>query len=207
MIETLISWDKELFLLLNGYHSGTLDTIMYYISNKFLWLPLYALLIYWIIIHYKRNSLWILLTLILLITISDQLSVHAFKNVFMRLRPCHDPGLEGLVHTVRGKCGGPYGFYSSHASNHFAIAVFMSFILGSRIRFFTPIILSWAAVVSYSRIYLGVHFPLDVIAGALAGSMLGFLAFRLLKWSKPSILFGNQGKDVRKAKPMAQEAN
>ena len=131
--------------------------------------------------------LWIFLTVIIIITISDQVSVHAFKNVFLRFRPCHDPELEGLVHIVNGKCGGEFGFYSSHASNHFALAVFLSFIFRGRLRFFTPVILLWAGVISYSRIYLGVHFPFDVLAGAIAGTVIGMLGYKSLKLIKPEL--------------------
>ena len=187
MIETLIGWDKELFLFLNGFYSGFWDVVMFYTSSKFTWIPLYALFIYWLIKHFKKEAVWIILTVVILITVSDQVSVHGFKNTFMRLRPCHDPELQGLVHILSGKCGGQFGFYSSHASNHFAIAVFLSFIFRGRIRFFTPFILFWAVIISYSRIYLGVHFPLDVLAGAFAGSMLGFTAYILLKKFRPGI--------------------
>jgi undecaprenyl-diphosphatase len=188
MIETLIRWDRELFLFLNGFHSGFWDGIMAGVSNKFMWIPLYALFIYWLIRYYKKDSLLFILALILVVTVSDQLSVHAFKNVFMRLRPCHDPGLEGLVHIVNGKCGGQDGFYSGHATNHFAVAVFLLFTFRDHFRYFAPLILFWAAVISYSRIYLGVHFPGDVLAGAVAGSLLGYAAVVVLRKLNPGIL-------------------
>lgn len=187
MIDQIITWDKELFLFLNGLHSGFWDVLMFNISNKFLWIPLYILLLFLLIRYYKKDSVWIVLTLILIITISDQVSVHGFKNVFLRLRPCHDPELDGLVHIVNGKCGGKYGFYSSHATNHFALAVFFSFIFKPFFRYFTPVILIWAGMISYSRIYLGVHFPADVLAGSLAGTLLGFMGFKILKLSRPGI--------------------
>jgi undecaprenyl-diphosphatase len=187
MMDALIGLDKEVFLYLNGMHSGFWDVIMFNISNKFLWIPLYALILYWLIKSFKRDAVWIIIAIILLIAISDQLSVHAFKNVFMRLRPCHDPELEGLVHIVNGKCGGEYGFYSSHATNHFALAVFLSFVFRGRLRYFTPFILLWAVLIGYSRIYLGVHFPLDVVAGATAGSLLGVLGYLLLRKVKPDM--------------------
>ena len=186
-MDALISLDKEVFLYLNGCHSGFWDVIMFNISNKFLWIPLYALILYWLIKSFKRDTVWIIITVVLLIAVSDQMSVHAFKNVFMRLRPCHDPELEGLVHIVRGKCGGEYGFYSSHATNHFALAVFLSFMFRGRFRFFMPLILLWASLIGYSRIYLGVHFPLDVLAGAAAGSILGAAAYLLLRKFKPGL--------------------
>lgn len=187
MIDQLIQWDKELFLVLNSFHNNAWDLIMYNITNKFFWIPLYALFLFWLIRFYKKDSIWIMLALILVITLSDQLSVVGFKNVFLRLRPCHDPSLEGLVHTVRDKCGGQYGFYSSHATNHFALAVYLLFIFKDRFRYFTPLILIWAGVISYSRIYLGVHFPADILAGALMGSLIGFGGYGLLRVVRPGI--------------------
>jgi len=188
MIETLIAWDKELFLFLNGFNNGFWDVVMTWLSNKFFWIPLYALFIYWIIRDHRKDAVWIILSVVLLVVISDQVSVHGFKNVFLRLRPCHDPELEGLVHIVNGKCGGRYGFYSSHASNHFALAVFFSILFSNKFRFITPVLLGWAAIVSYSRIYLGVHFPVDVLAGAVMGILIGWGVMQLLRKFRPGIL-------------------
>ena len=125
-----------------------------------------------IIENFKKETVWILLAIIVLTVISDQLSV-AFKNTVERLRPCHEPELEGLVHIVKDKCGGDFGFVSSHASNHFSLAVFLSMLFFKKIKFFTFPILLWAAFISYSRIYLGVHYPGDVIFGAVLGAMTG----------------------------------
>lgn len=110
---------------------------------------------------------------------SDLLSVHGFKNVFMRLRPCHEPSLAGLVHQVYDKCGGSFGFYSSHASNHFALATFLHFFIGKKLKYFSLLIFIWAAIVSYSRVYLGVHYPSDVLAGAIMGIILSFIMYRV----------------------------
>ncbi|MCB0805117.1 MAG: phosphatase PAP2 family protein [Bacteroidales bacterium] len=177
MLERLASWDRQLLLFINGHHNDFLDIIMFYASNKFIWIPLYVILVFVIFRIYGMKSIWILLTAVLLIAASDLISVHAFKNVFERLRPCHEPDLEGLIHTVRGKCGGKYGFYSSHATNHFALAGFLSFILSKKISWFPVLIFVWAAFVSYSRIYLGAHYPGDVLAGAFAGLILSVIFF------------------------------
>lgn len=158
---------------------------MYNISNKFFWIPLYLLFLYLLIKHYKKDAVWIILATVILIALSDLISVHAFKNTFLRLRPCHNPEIQDLVHLVNNKCGGKYGFYSSHASNHFAIATFMSLFLGSKIKYFTIILIIWAIVISYSRIYLGVHYPADVLAGGLSGIIQAIILYKLLVYIKP----------------------
>ncbi len=180
-MEFLTTMDTRIFLAINGAHAGFLDFIMFWASNKGIWAPFYAFLIYLFFLHYKKTG-WILVGLtFLLVAISDQSTVHLFKEVFMRLRPCHDPSLAGLVRLPDDHCGGQYGFISSHASNSFAVAVFVGYFLGKKIRHFMTVMLIWAALVSYSRIYMGVHYPSDVIVGAIWGSLL---AFGMITWSR-----------------------
>lgn len=175
MLNFLQNIDSDLFLFLNSLHNSAFDWLMYWISVKWTWIPLYAFLLYLIIREYKWKSLLILLFVAILITLSDQLSSHLFKNTVERLRPCHNPEIMGSVHLVRDHCGGLYGFVSSHAANSFALAVFLIGFLGRKFKYFTPLILLWAAIVSYSRIYLGVHYPGDVIVGGIFGAILGYL--------------------------------
>ncbi len=181
MLETLQHLDTQLFLFLNGIHNGFWDFVMYWVSDKLIWIPLYLYFLYLIYKYYKKDMLYILLAIVLLIVASDQISVHLFKNVFMRLRPCHNPELEGLIHLVKGQCGGQYSFISSHATNHFAIATFLSLLLRGKIKYFSISIFIWATVIAYSRIYLGVHYPGDVVAGIIVGTVIGLIIWQLYK--------------------------
>lgn len=119
----------------------------------------------------------VLLFVAVLITLSDQISVHAFKNVFERLRPCHTPDLIFVVHTVE-KCGGQFGFVSSHAANSFALAFFISGLLRKSYRWVPYLMYGWATLTIYSRVYLGVHFPGDVLGGAILGMFIGWVVLK-----------------------------
>ena len=174
MIERI---DQAVFLFLNSLHNPFWDEVMWVISAKLPWLPLYLFILIMLGIKYKKKFLIIFPVLLLTVTLSDQLSVHAFKEVFQRLRPCHEPALDGLVHIVNGKCGGKFGFVSSHAANTFAVAVLSLNLL--RRKWFVTGILAWAALVSYSRVYLGVHYPGDIICGGMLGAVIGYAMFKL----------------------------
>jgi undecaprenyl-diphosphatase len=173
----LLQLDQKLFLAVNGLHSPLFDFLMYWASDKFIWLPLYAFLLFLMLRKYRRQPWMLILAIALLVTLTDQISVKLFKDVFERLRPCHEPALEGLVRTLYGQCGGKYGFVSSHAANTFGIALFAGLALKTVQRRALAWLLLWAALVSYSRIYLGVHYPADVIAGGLTGACIGWLVY------------------------------
>jgi len=182
LIEQLINWDKSLLLYLNGMHTNFFDFVMYWISNKFIWIPFYLFLIYLITKNYKWRTIDIIIGVALLITISDMSSVYLFKEVFHRLRPCQDPEMRPLVHLVNDECGGLYSFVSSHAANTFALSFFLIIVLGEKVKYLTLGMIIWASVVSYTRIYLGVHYPLDVLCGAILGIAIGLGIGKLFMW-------------------------
>ncbi len=178
MIEKLIELDEKLFLYLNGLHVDFLDAIMFWISEKYTWIPFYAILLGLIVWKFKVRAVYVLLGIGLVILFADQFTSGFMKPFFERFRPCHDPDLAGLVYLVKG-CGGKFGFASSHAANTFGLATFV-YLLFSRIYRYTGFLFLWAFIVSYSRIYLGVHYPLDIIVGGAIGALIGWLIYILM---------------------------
>lgn len=178
--DAVLAADRTAFLALNGVRSPLADTWMAWISEPVVWLPVYVLFLVLIKLRWGwRGFWWSWPVAALMIFCSDTGSVILFKDTFQRLRPCHAPDLQGLVHIVNGHCGGRYGFISSHAANHFALATFMAGMLRRYPWWALPLLVLWAGAIAYSRIYLGVHYPGDVIVGALYGSLIGGLAYGL----------------------------
>jgi len=180
VLEIIQNIDVEIFLFLNGMHNSFFDVIMFWISKTTPWIPLWIFFIYLIIKQYGKKSVFVVLALLIAVGLADFISVHAFKNVFERLRPCHNSQIQDLVHIVNNHCGGNYGFVSSHASNTFAISSFMSLALSRTYKNSYIWFTLWAFIIAYSRIYLGVHFPADVIGGAVLGSVIAFIMWKLV---------------------------
>lgn len=187
IITTIKDLDTQLFLFLNGMHNNFFDVVMYWLSNKLIWIPLY---LYFFFLAFKKvgNRVWLVaIAVALLILLSDQLSVHAFKNVFLRYRPCHNLLIQAQVHLLNGHCGGTYGFVSSHAANTFALAMFLSLFFKEQLKYFGIFIFIWAALVSYSRIYSGVHYPADIAVGAILGMGVGVMVFKIYQYADSRI--------------------
>ena len=178
--------DQQLFLFLNSHNSPFWDTVMYAISGRVIWAPLYLAILLYLGFTFKRRFLIIVPFIIIAVTLADQVSVQLFKDIFMRLRPCHEPSLAGMVHLVKGECGGLYGFVSSHASNSFNVALLSLMFIKKR--WYTICIVLWASVIGYSRIYLGVHYPGDVICGAMVGAFIGWGLYKLYELTDNKVL-------------------
>ena len=183
LLDRIVALDRQLFLSINGAHAPWADVVMAIVSERWTWVPLYLFLLYVIQRRHGWAGLgWAVPVIAVLIFCSDTGSVALFKNTVQRLRPCHQPELQGLVHLVNGHCGGRYGFVSSHASNHFAIAAFMAGVLRGTPRWGMVLLMAWAALIAYSRVYLGVHFPADVAVGGLYGLAVGGAFYVLYRW-------------------------
>ena len=160
------------------WHNAVLDAVLIQVRNPWFWSPLYLFLLCAMPYKYKRVGWWWCLGFFISFVISDQLSATLLKPFFHRLRPCFNPALTGIVHSLV-PCGGLYGFPSSHAANHFSIGIFSAVTLGSRYKWVWPAAIVWALLVSYAQVYVGVHYPLDVVCGGIIGILIGILTGKL----------------------------
>jgi undecaprenyl-diphosphatase len=179
MLDQLLQLDKELFLFLNGIGTETWDGFWMFMTTTRNSAPLYLLLLYLTYRHFgwKKTGI-VLVAIALLITCTDQLS-NFFKYGVGRLRPCHDPEISGIMRLIKGSCGGQFGYFSAHAANSFGPAIFFTVLFRNKVKYITLVLIIWACFVAYSRIYIGVHYPLDVLTGALVGSLFGWLFAKL----------------------------
>lgn len=180
-MEQLVELDRELFLFLNNLGNSAWDDFWNFITNKFASIPFYALLVFFL---YKALGLKrTLLTLLLiagLITVTDQLS-NLFKHFFERPRPCRQEGVMEYARFVAVRCG-RYGYFSAHAASSAALTVFLGLILKNYWKHIFYVLIFWALLVSYSRIYIGVHYPGDVLTGWVMGILIGYIFFLLLQF-------------------------
>lgn len=177
MLRSLERLDQQTLLFLNGYHNAWWDRIVYLVTDEIFWLPFYALLAYLMARVLKRKTVVALVAIAILIMVCDQFSSGLVKPWVQRLRPCHDPQIQHLVHVV-GKYKGIYGFISSHAANTFGLVMFLWLTLRSQYRY-SYMLFGWAAGISYARVYGGVHYLADVVLGALSGVFWARLIYRI----------------------------
>ncbi len=182
MLEQLLQYDKELFIFLNGLGSETWDGFWMFYTTKINWVFLYVILAY--LMYRKLNTKMFVLTaivIILMVSFTDQVA-NLFKAGFKRPRPCHEADIIDVMRLVKSWCGGQFGYFSGHASNSMAVAVFSGLILRYKYKYLIFVLLLWAALMSYSRIYIGVHYPLDVFSGMVFGAVSGFGFYKLDKY-------------------------
>lgn len=166
LLEKILEIDTAIFLFLNGLHTPFLDMPMYYISKVWVWIPLYLAVIIYIIKRWKKEAIWMILALVLCVVFTDQIT-NLIKYSVERIRPSRELSLEGLVHHVNNYRSGGFSFVSGHASNVFGFALLSSLIIKQKS--YTWFVFIWAVIVAYSRIYLGVHYPFDILCGTALG--------------------------------------
>lgn len=172
--------DRTVFLFINGKHDHIVDFIMYYASEKWIWIPFYVWLLYVLYRNYNKKVLWFLPVIALMITLSDQ-ACNLVKNTVQRPRPCHAAELQGMVHLVYDKCGGAWGFISSHAANSMALTVFVWMMLPKSYTDLRRELIAYVLLIAYSRVYLGAHYPADILGGWMTGAFIGFIAAKLIQ--------------------------
>ncbi|MET3113721.1 membrane-associated phospholipid phosphatase [Pedobacter sp. CG_S7] len=181
MIDTLLQFDTALFFKIHrGLSNPFFDWIMPLLRNRYFWAPLYLFIIIFCVKEFKKKGLLILGILLLTFAIGDFVASRIIKPTVARVRPCNDPKLSSrIIHRVG--CGSGKSFPSAHATNHFAIAVYLIGIFYSRWKAILPIGLFWAFIISFAQIYVGVHFPFDTFAGAILGIVIGLSTSTLYK--------------------------
>ncbi len=190
-METLQQFDASIFTALNSFHASYFDSFMWLVTKIGTWLPMILMLLY--MLYFKkgwRRTITVLLAIALVILIADRVSAGIIKPLVERARPSHNPDLQSTIHIVNGYRGGAFGFVSSHASNCFGIALLLAMIFKNRA--FTWTMVVWATLMCYSRIYLGVHYPGDIVCGAILGFAAAWIVNKLLQWfSTKYPLWGN----------------
>jgi len=185
MIESIQQFDADLFLKIHrGLSNDFFDWLMPLMRNRFFWSPLYLFIIVFCIKQYKKTGYYIIGMLLFTFAMGDLIASRLIKPFVARIRPCNEITLQhDIIHRV--SCGSGLSFPSAHATNHFAIAIFLICLFYSRWKPILPIGLAWAIIISFAQIYVGVHYPVDVTAGTLLGITIGLLCARLFKTLQP----------------------
>jgi undecaprenyl-diphosphatase len=169
-------WDKSLFLVINRKLANPFfDAVLPYLRDSVFWIPLYLFIGAFVILNWGKKGAWWGLCFIATVAIADFLGNHGFKETVQRLRPCNEPLLQESVRLVIKKCGSGFSFISNHAANHFGLATFMVLTFRSVFKHWIYFAYLWAAAISFAQVYVGIHYPLDILGGAGFGTLTGYL--------------------------------
>ena len=193
ILQTVTQWDQSLFELVNsGLANPFFDAVTPFLRNSMNWAPLYLFLLLFMLMNFKARGAWWAIFFLVTVAATDMVGTYIFKHNIMRLRPCNDPSMAGHVRLLLDHCAGGSSFISNHAANHFGMAAFFFIttrqVLGSwsKAGFF------WAFAIAFSQVYVGVHYPLDAICGALLGVALGLLTGSFFNRTFGFAIFDNQ---------------
>ncbi len=185
ILDTILYYDHIAWYYLNyQWHNVLLDVVLPFVRNQWFWAPLYFFLLLAMPLRYRKTGWFWCLGFLISFIISDQITASLLKPHFQRLRPCNNPALTGIIHSLV-PCGGQYGFPSSHAANHFSIGIFSAVTTGRYFKWVWPVAILWALLVSYAQVYVGVHYPLDVVCGGLIGWGTGVFTGKLFNRFMP----------------------
>lgn len=195
LLHDVMDLDRRLLVWLNSFRAGWLDPVMYYTSQTWFWIPLYLFLV-WLVVKDFKKEWWIpIIGIGVTILIADQITASLMKPFFQRLRPSQEPSLQGIIQLVTHNgeiyTGGLYGFASSHAANTFGTATFFILVFRST-RSWIKWLLLWAAGMTYTRIYLGVHYPGDILAGLTVGVLGALVGYKVYQWIKAKVDQGSE---------------
>lgn len=191
--QRLVRWDQRLFENINSeWTNPVFDALMPWLRNSLTWLPLYLFLLVLVLQNFKIKGIWWAVLFLSTIALCDMTGTYVFKHEVQRLRPCNDPEFSGHVRLLLRQCAGGYGFISNHAANHFGMAVFFGVTFRSFLGKWAWIGIGWAALVAYSQVYVGVHYPLDVLCGALLGTCFGIATGSIFNKRFHFAIFGHQ---------------
>ncbi len=180
LLENIMHYDEMIFHKINtGLANPFFDAVFPLLRDKYFWIPLYSFILLFAFFNHKIKAYWFVLFLILCVGISDVISHRVIKQIVKRERPCRNPDIQPVRTLV--SCGGGYSFTSNHAANHFALSMFIIFVLGARHRVVKIWLFLWAFVVSFAQVYVGVHYPLDVLGGGGIGFLVAIILFSLYK--------------------------
>ncbi len=186
-MDQLIAFDQDLFIAINnGMSNAFFDWFLPIMRNPYTWAPLYLFIIIFCIKNYKMRGVLVVVFLLITFGIADSVSSSVIKKSVQRVRPCNDMELKEEV-VLRVRCGGGYSFTSSHATNHFAISLFLIMVFYRRWKHILWLALAWAAIISFAQIYVGVHYPLDIIGGAILGTLIGVLTGYVFRLIQPNL--------------------
>ncbi|MGJ8594066.1 MAG: phosphatase PAP2 family protein [Aquaticitalea sp.] len=178
MIDQILQYDTELFIFLNSLGVKTWDPFWLAYTSKWNWIPFYALLLYLIFRYIGLKPMLITMVIVALMILATDQTTNLFKHGLHRLRPCHLAEIIERMRLVREGCGGQYGFFSGHASNTMAAAIFIGLMLKKKFKYLIYILIFWAMLMAYSRVYIGVHYPLDIVIGMSFGAIMGYVFYR-----------------------------